>query len=125
MKLLTKNTAEKNRCFPLSDGSKVWGRMLTATEVRNIRADVRSESGTDEDKMEHLFKVQYLQKAASNWEGFTDEDETPIPFDTAIIPDLFEVNPVIMGVLFGMVSSEFIHLAQAEEKNSETGATDK
>lgn len=122
MKLLTKKSAEKVRYFDLGDDAGFWGRLLTVTEIRDIRHEARSEAGTDDTHAEHLFMVKYLQKSLSNWKGFVDEEDGVIPFSTAVIPDLFEVNPKAMGMVFLMDSSEFHHLAQVSEKNSGTGA---
>lgn len=121
MKLLTKSSAAKVRCFALGDGSSIWGRMLTATETERLRVDASSEAGTDKERAENLFKVKHLQKSLTNWEGFCDENDKPIAFDAALIPELYDVNPTVMGTLYSMLSNEFFHLSQAETKNSATG----
>lgn len=121
MKLLTRATAAKVRCFKLHDDSSVWGRMLTATEMERLRTECRAEAGTDMERAESLFKIRHLQKSLTNWEGFFDENNVAIPFDTALIPDLYDVNPTVMSTLFSMLSNEFYHLAQAETKNSNSG----
>lgn len=123
MKLLTKENASKIRCFTLTDDSKVWAKMLTATETAKIRAECQAEARNSPERAENMFKVKHLQKSVTNWEGFTDEDGNTIAFDVALIPELYDVNPTVMGTLFSMVSNEFFHISQAEEKNSEAGAT--
>lgn len=121
MKLLTRQSASKVRCFKLSDDSRVWGRMLTATEMERIRTECRAEAPTDLGKAENLFKIRHLQKSLTNWEGFQDDTGQGIAFDVALIPELYDVNPTVMGTLFSMLSNEFFHIAQAEEKNSDSG----
>lgn len=121
MKLLTRSSAIRVRCFSLADGSRIWGRMLTATEMERLRVEARSEAGTDMERAENLFKIKHLQKSLTNWEGFSDELGKPIAFDAALIPELYDVNPTVMGTLFAMLSNEFFHISQAETKNSETG----
>lgn len=121
MKLLTRSSAIRVRCFSLADGSRIWGRMLTATEMERLRVEARSEAGTDMERAENLFKIKHLQKSLTNWEGFSDELGKPIAFDAALIPELYDVNPTVMGTLFAMLSNEFFHISQAETKNFETG----
>lgn len=121
MKLLTRKTAAKVRCFKLSDDSCVWGRMLTATEMERIRTECHTEAPNDPAKAENLFKVRHLQKSLTNWEGFQDEAGQTINFDPALLPELYDVNPTVMSTLFSMLSNEFFHIAQGEEKNFDSG----
>ena len=126
MKFVSKTSAKDTRfveCF--SDGSGVFARLLTETEQDAIRIKSRTFSGNEkrtEEAVSRRFKILYLQKALSGWEGIEYEDGTPIPFTPDVIKDLWEVNPALMHIIYSSVSNELVFMQAAEEKNSETGA---
>lgn len=126
MKFVSKASAKDTRfvkCF--SDDSGVFARLLTETEQDAIRIKSRTFNGNEkrtEDTVERRFKVLYLQKALSGWEGIEYEDGTPIPFTPEVIKDLWEVNPALMQIIYSSVSNELVFMQAAEEKNSGSGA---